>query len=308
MSLTLNIKCPSCQSADLDFCGPIPKTDVFAGIFLQTPLEPGSLYRCVNCSLGFRWPQLTKSELNDLYQKGDDQTWSVSNGLSRLDWALAVNLIREKLGHQARVLDVGCFDGGFLDLLGFSYDRFGVEIHKPAAIRAQEKGVKIIASDYAGIAGEYDCITSFDVIEHVENPKEFIISCMKAVVPGGYVLISTGNMDSFAFKMQGSKYWYSTISEHISFISPKWVDKLAFDQGYQVETINFFSHAEAKNFKFAVKELILNVLYWMHPKILGWIRQLTDRQGRFLKHQDLMNHPPSWFTAKDHFMVMLKKS
>lgn len=288
--------------------GRIPKTDVFAGNFLDEPLEPGSLYRCKKCSLGFRWPQLTKEKLNTLYQQGSDATWSVTTAMDRADWQQAESWLRARLPAGAKVLDVGCFDGEFLNLLGLKYGLFGIEIHNAASLRAENKGVEIVATDYENIIGTYDCIASFDVIEHVGNPEDFLETCVKSLRPGGYLLISTGNLDSFTFKMQGASYWYSTISEHVSFISPKWIDLQAERLSIDVESISFFSHSERQGTILKVKENVLNVLYWLWPGSVGWLRRIGIGQKRFLNHKDLINHPPSWFTAKDHFMVLLKKS
>lgn len=308
INFTLDIQCPACKSNANDMVGRIPKTDVFAGNFLDQPIEPGSLYRCKKCALGFRWPQLTKEKLNILYQQGDDATWSVTTVTDRADWQEAKSWLHARLPTGAKVLDVGCFDGEFLNLLGATYGLFGIEIHKLASLRAEIKGVKIVATDYESIIGTYDCIASFDVIEHVKNPEDFLEACLNSVKPDGYVLISTGNLDSFTFKMQGASYWYSTISEHVSFISPRWVELQAKRLGVSVENMSFFSHSERQSKFLTIKESILNILYWLWPASVGWLRRMGIGHKRFLKHKDLINHPPSWFTAKDHFMVLLKKS
>jgi 2-polyprenyl-3-methyl-5-hydroxy-6-metoxy-1,4-benzoquinol methylase len=303
-----DIQCPDCKSNNCDEFGKIPKTDVFAGRFLDEPLESGSLYRCKKCALGFRWPQLTKEALNTLYQQGDDETWSVATATDRVDWQQAESWLHARLSVGGKVLDVGCFDGEFLSLLGSKYGLFGIEIHKLASLRAEVKGIKIVAPDYENISGTYDCVASFDVIEHVRNPGDFLEACLNSVPTGGYVLISTGNFDAFAFKMQGAAYWYSTISEHVSFISPQWFKLQSNRLNFDIEKIRLFSHSERRGVLVSIKETFLNVLYWLWPPSIGWLRRMGIGQRRFLKHKDLINHPPSWFTAEDHFMVLLKKS
>lgn len=303
----LDIRCPDCKSKTSAVIGDIPKTDVFAGRFMDEPLEAGSLYRCKQCALGFRWPQMTKEVLNELYQEGDEEAWSVETVMDRHDWQQAKSWLSERLITGAKILDVGCFDGEFLNSLGVKYARFGIEIHKLASLRAEEKGVNVIAPDYEDIIGIYDCITSFDVIEHVRNPEDFLVKCSRSVRSGGYVLISTGNLDALTFRMQGANYWYSTISEHISFISPRWIKLKAEKFNFEIESMVYFSHAEIRSVPIICKEAVLNILYWMSPATMGWLRRMGIGQKRFLKHKELINHPPSWFTAKDHFMVLLKK-
>lgn len=306
-SMPVMIRCPDCESNKTEFIGDIPKTDVFAGRFMDELLEAGALYRCQKCSLGFRWPQMTKDNLNALYQQGDDDAWSVTAATDRVDWQQAQSWLDIRLNAGAKILDVGCFDGGFLSLLGAKYDRFGIEIHKLASLRAEKNGVKVIAPDYEDIDGVYDCITSFDVIEHVRYPSDFLNKCTKSVRSGGYILISTGNLDAFAFKMQGAKYWYSTISEHVSFISHQWLKLKADKLNLKIECLVHFSHAESRGKLIMLKEAILNTMYWLLPASLGWMRRLGIGQKRFLMHKELINHPPSWFTAKDHIIVLMKK-
>ena len=57
------------------------------------------------------------------------------------------------------ILDVGCFDGGFLDSLGSRYERHGIEINEQASQEAQRKGVDIIGTDFSDLeklSGSYD--------------------------------------------------------------------------------------------------------------------------------------------------------
>src|SRR5579884_3834253 len=118
--------CPDCGEA-ARFLGPIPATDVFAGNVLQKLLPSGSLYRCIQCGLGFRWPRVTKENLDGLYVQGGDTTWTASVNRRR-DWRLAHEWLTSNVPSGAAVLDVGCFDGGFLESLTRNYRCFGIEI------------------------------------------------------------------------------------------------------------------------------------------------------------------------------------
>ena len=296
------VPCPDCAS-QARICGAISATEVFAGRILESPIEGGALYRCSNCHLGFRWPRLSKGEFDSLYAQGGDQAWT-STVASRRDWRLGQNWIAQNLSQGASILDVGCFEGGFLQGLVASYRCFGIEIHPQARLQAQGKGIALVGRDFSDITGQFDCITTFDVMEHVENPARFLAQCLDAVKPGGYVLTSTGNLDAFTFRLMGSRYWYCTIAEHISFLSPIWFAENKSAMGVEIEYLKTFTHDNAPIAR-RLRDLIVNILYCVHPTLLGALRRVGFGDER--RHPILLEHPPSWWTARDHFMIALRK-
>jgi 2-polyprenyl-3-methyl-5-hydroxy-6-metoxy-1,4-benzoquinol methylase len=299
-----SVVCPDCGQ-EARIVGPIPATDVFAGNILNEPLAGGYLYRCKNCFLGFRWPRLSKSKLDELYQRGAETNWT-SPSETRFDWRVAKQWVEKKLILGKRILDVGCFDGGFLEGLVNNYAVFGIEIHKKAAEKAGQKGVTIVGNDFSEITGQYDFVTAFDVIEHVDHPARFLSQCLDVTCSGGHVVISSGNLDSFTFRMLKSKYWYCTIAEHISFISLDWFLKNKSQLGFEIENKTTFSHNDSSNLT-RVKQAILNCLYWMSPLFISSLRKFGFGRRNIVLHPILSDHPPSWITANDHVIILLRK-
>lgn len=300
----LSIRCPDCGNS-VDLIGFIPSGDVFAGRVMERPLNGGQLYRCRNCSLGFRWPQLSKRELDSLYEQGDKLAWSAPKN-SRKDWRTARDWIRQSLPVNNRILDVGCFAGGFLEPLVESYSCFGIEINSSARRSAERKGIEIIGDDFAAIAGGFDCITAFDVIEHIKRPRAFLNDCLKAVNPGGWVIISTGNLDAFAFRLMGSRYWYCAIAEHVSFISPEWYARLDNQNDCRMLKQITFSHSNSSRSR-QIRETLANLLYRIAPPVFRLLRKLGVGCKNPAAHPELADHPPGWMSARDHFMVLIQK-
>ena len=297
--------CPDC-SGETRLIGPIPATDIFAGRALERPLPGGSLYRCRRCQLGFRWPRLVKDELDALYKEGNENTWSTS-GDSRTDWLIARDWLTQGLPEGSRILDVGCFDGGFLEPLVASYRCCGIEIHPKARDRAKQKGIEVIGSDFSEVDGDFDCITAFDVIEHVAQPRSFLADCLAAIRPGGWVLVSTGNLDAFTFRIMGGRYWYCTIAEHISFVSPVWFKAITESEGNQVLRQATFVHGSTSPVR-RLREAANNFLYRTAPWGFRGLRKLGMGGKAVRTHPELADHPPGWGSAKDHFMVLVQKS
>jgi len=299
------LACPSCGCVKLTVIGRIPGSDVFAGRQLAQPLEGGSLYRCRKCHLSFRSPTRTEPELNALYRDGSQEAW-VSNAARRRDWRIASAWIRDVLPKGSSILDVGCFDGAFLETLGPAYRWFGIEIQKDAREKACARGVDIIASNHdelAGLPGEFDGIVAFDLIEHVHNPTMFLSTLSKATRRSGVVIVSSGNSDAWTWRVMGSSYWYCAIGEHICFINPRWCEIVAPRVGLHMEGQARFSHADASILQ-KLGESARNLAHHVAPEVTAWMRTrgLGGKDAR--RFPTLAEYPPSWMSARDHFLFL----
>lgn len=101
-----------------------------------------------------------------------------------------------------QVLEIGCGRGGFLERL--PNVRVGLELNEHAVVEARRKGLDVRAESVAAHAsthaGGYDVVCSFQVLEHVVDVHEFVLSSVAALRPGGLLLVSVPNNDAFIFK------------------------------------------------------------------------------------------------------------
>ena len=299
--------CPSCAGTRVRRIGAIPASPRFAGRTRDIPLPPGTLYRCRACLLAFRSPRPDREQLNEMYAAGASDTWAAAIN-ARPDWDLAAAWIAES-HPTGKVLDVGCFDGGFSSLLTGSVERYGVEIHAEAAHRAaQLHDVAIVGADYSELTScleTYDCIVSFDMIEHVGDPQELLTVLASRLRDGGSLIIGTGNADAPTWRFMRGHYWYCYFPEHISFISPRWAHRAATLSGLRVHRIQRLSRGAGYG-SFAT-ETAKNVTFRVMPKRLASglrRRQARKYQGRWEGRDD---SPPMWASSRDHFVVELRK-
>lgn len=296
--------CPSCGSSDTRDLGPIPRSESFAGQVV--PPMPARLALCRACHLGFKSPQPSRERLAELYAAGSESAWVIEDQ-ARPDWREAARLVQET--GAATVLDVGCFDGAFFDLVDDSVGKFGIEINPEAAARAQARGVEIVAADLhelAMLATEFDCAVAFDVIEHLHDPAEFLAVLQRIVKPGGHVIFATGNFSAPTQRLMGSRYLYSWYQEHIAFVSPRWTLTHAPRLGFEVVRITRFSH-HGKGAPAFLVGLGKNTVYRVAPRLLARVRRrLRDTQDGPAAGSVLP--PPAWLSARDHFLVLLRKS
>jgi SAM-dependent methyltransferase len=84
-----------------------------------------------------------------------------------------------------RVLDYGCGTGVFIDYL---------RAQGAAHVSGYDAFVPRYANDSV-LAESYDVVVSYDVIEHVDDPRQFMHSVARLVRPGGLLIIGTPNAD-----------------------------------------------------------------------------------------------------------------
>lgn len=72
----------------------------------------------------------------------------------------------------------------------------------------------------------FDCLTAFDVIEHVEDPGSFLRHAARLLKPGGRLFLSTPDDSSLAARVFG-KSWHYYHRYHLSMLSPPTLRRLA---------------------------------------------------------------------------------
>lgn len=104
------------------------------------------------------------------------------------------------LGPNLKLLDIGCFNGFFVKILkNDKIDAYGIDFNKTAI----DWGCKNYHLDgfiscssidsYVAEKKEFDVITLFEVLEHLEDPAEIIKSIKPLIKKGGFLAISTPN-------------------------------------------------------------------------------------------------------------------
>lgn len=101
-----------------------------------------------------------------------------------------------------RVLDIACGEGygsAALQQAGAA-SIIGVDISLEACEHASQRyGIQTKVGDAKKIPlpdKSLDVVVSFETIEHTDNPNLFLDECVRVLIPGGKLVISTPNLDS----------------------------------------------------------------------------------------------------------------
>ncbi|MCV3214642.1 methyltransferase domain-containing protein [Plectonema radiosum NIES-515] len=154
------------------------------------------LYQCNQTKLQFFMPDNTVGS-DKLYEQLEKYDWYYMPNKWEHDVAL------QDLQGCHKVLEVGCGRGAFVDRLckEAKLEAQGIEINSSAVNYARQKGIpvsQINLNEFSHkMANQFDAVCAFQVLEHVSDPRLFLESLIQLVKPGGKLIISVPNSESF---------------------------------------------------------------------------------------------------------------
>jgi SAM-dependent methyltransferase len=159
-------------------------------------IEEISLYRCQASQLDFFVPASAA---------GSEQLY---RDLRKFDWFYMPEkwefeeAFKDLVGCK-RILEVGCGPGFFVEkatkkLKGSMVK--GIELSEAAIQKALQKNLPVEQVDLQELVtrGEiFDAVCSFQVLEHINQPRDFLEAMVKVLAPGGSLILCVPNKDSF---------------------------------------------------------------------------------------------------------------
>ena len=146
-------------------------------------------------------------------------------------------IVQSVLPKGARILDCGAGQGALSQrLLDLGYEVYSAD-KESAGFKAETRFEQIDLDDTKQFAAYserhaelFDMVLSVEVIEHLENPWEYI-RCVKGLVrPGGYILLSTPNVTSWysrvMFFLTGRLHQFGDGDRSYGHINPIFEDEL----------------------------------------------------------------------------------
>lgn len=196
------------------------------------------LVKCGNCGFVFSQKIPTPSELTEHYE-----------GYGRNDYLSPITVKRyhelldkmEPFRKTNKILDVGCGIGYFLEVAKErGWEVYGTEFTDEAVEICERKGIKmqkgvLTIDNYK--AEEFDIITSFEVIEHINNPKEELNHFFQLLRKGGLVYVTTPNFNSLLRYRLKESYNVIAYPEHLSYYTPKTIRTVFKNAGFATKKI-----------------------------------------------------------------------
>jgi 2-polyprenyl-3-methyl-5-hydroxy-6-metoxy-1,4-benzoquinol methylase len=191
------------------------------------------LVQCEKCGFIFSEFVPSKEELMAHYAKYDR-----SKDISEITVKRYSELLNEfSVAISGRtILDVGCGKGEFIEVaINNGWTCHGTELDDYAVELCRQKGIQI----FQGSLREYqpkqllDVITSFEVIEHINNPDEELRKIHALLKPGGLFYFTTPNFNSLSRYLLKGKWNVIEYPEHLSYFTSRVIDKKLHEIGFK---------------------------------------------------------------------------
>jgi 2-polyprenyl-3-methyl-5-hydroxy-6-metoxy-1,4-benzoquinol methylase len=139
---------------------------------------------------------------------------------------------------RGTLLEVGAGFGTFLEELraakGFA-KTIGIEPTPPLAETCRKRGLSIIEApvEQAVVGERVDVIASFEVIEHLFRPADFVAACARLLAPGGLLVLTCPNILGFDITVLGPGS-PAIDFEHLNYFHPRSLGLLLQQHGLTV--------------------------------------------------------------------------
>ena len=147
---------------------------------------------CPACELHFFYPPNTGGE--DLYEQLQEFDWYY------MDEKWEYNFACKFIHPEDKVLEVGAGRAAFAQHIGKA-KYTGLEFSRKSMERARLAGVRLInqsVEQHASVENNYDVVVSFQVLEHVTDPRGFLAATAECLVSGGLLVVSVPSCEGFA--------------------------------------------------------------------------------------------------------------
>lgn len=208
------IPCPLCSSGEREI------------VYAQ--FSPFAVVRCRGCRFYYLSPRPTADGLLAMYQDNDYFAGSGPGYTNYEEQAAARRATFKRLMRTltdlgltgGSLLDVGCGFGYLLEQAqGLFQTRVGIDFSPRAVDQAAQVSDRAYVGGLEAVPGRdrFDCLIANHVIEHLPDPKSFLLKAVDRLSPGGALVVSTPNMGSFWRHLMGHRWPSFKVPEHVLF-------------------------------------------------------------------------------------------
>ena len=227
------------------------------------------VHECPSCDTRFAWPlrcdgavyeQIYRDAARipgyDRYQRlqrlalGSPHALADLAALEDVYWGVA-EALRRVVKPGARVLEVGSGLGYLTHAMRQAgLDAEGVDLSEVAVWSATKNfGAHFRAATVDALAdeaGSFDCVVATELLEHLEQPQQFVDHAMRLLRPGGHLILTTPNKDIYPTHWA----WHTDPAPvHLWWFSRSSLRRLAWAAGATVTFVDFTpfyrGHAQA---------------------------------------------------------------
>jgi SAM-dependent methyltransferase len=231
----VNDYCVFCKSNNSKLLYPV--TDIFNDQY--------TLNQCSLCHAIYLSPHPTEAQLNRAYDdtyygEGTEKFNPIVENVLDFFRSRRSSFLRKQLHTNARVLDIGCGNGRFLQYLGTkgNFELHGIEREGNSARRASRiSKIRLLVGSLKQdtySSNYFDAITLFHVFEHIDNPAEMLHIIENILKPGGILLMSFPNINSNQARWFKGDWLHLDPPRHLFYFKPIDFIRLMKQKGFEL--------------------------------------------------------------------------
>jgi SAM-dependent methyltransferase len=235
------------------------------------PCRLPGLKQCTKCRFITADMAMSEAELNALYGEdyfhGEEYRNYVSEEASlKANFRRRIETLQQLIPdlRQRKVLEIGCAYGFFLDEVKRDVaSAKGIDISADATRYARDvKGLVAVTGNYTDQPPEpgVGLVAMWDTVEHLPRPDLFIEKAGREIEKGGYIAITTGDIDSLNARMRGKRWRMIHPPTHMHYFSVETLSKLLDRHGFDVVHVSHPGNARD----------LRSILHFVLDLRLGW--------------------------------------
>lgn len=206
------------------------------------------VYVCLCCNLEQVPASLLPEELESNYENVIDSTYLENIPARKKTFSRCFDQITPYVPKSpGSVLEVGSYCGLFLqEAKRRGWDGDGIEPSRWAANYARENSDVNVFQGFLednrnNLRPQYDVVVSWDVLEHVRDPKAFIESCGEYLASGGTLCLSTLDIDTWVPRLLKTR-WPWLMNMHLFYFDHSTVEDLLNRAGFSLVHSDSYVH------------------------------------------------------------------
>ena len=304
-----NISCPLCGSNHVVVLDTIDK-NLLRNVYLKEyntdighmVTSDMTVRECQSCDLKWFDPMFTGDQ--NFYSDLQKFDWYYKD--DKFEYEHVANFIKSK----DKVLEVGCGKGAFSSRIP-TKKYVGLEFSETARdlgiALGRDVRTQSIEDHAVENAEKYDVVCSFQVLEHVTDPKSFIESCIKTLKPGGTLILTTPSEDSFLQHIQD--FALNMPPHHVT----KWSDMCLnnLEKEFNIKCVHLY-HEPLNSFH--IRWFFTSMVVYQLNKTLGIVHSLIKQPKHWLSHMvaELLykligNQIPDAYQGHGHTVIAVYK-
>ena len=209
------------------------------------------ILRCANCTLVYSRDIITAEHDKKRYENSSSAVAHLalkqSEAYARLESgkvAYIAGRLQQLAGNTGKILDIGSSNGALLDAMKhYGWDAFGIELNASSVKLCQEKAQQVVCGEYPKDLpadwGPFDAIAALDVLEHMPDPRAFLLVLKAHLKPGGWLIVQVPNFNSLLSTIEGPLN--SNICHgHWSHFSEDSLNRVIKDAGFETRLLETY--------------------------------------------------------------------